>query len=83
MKEKWGWTDPRNTQEFEDCDICANDIFRTSWTDTGVERRAFEAPPAMGPAGSEASPAAADGNNTEQLVQSITDRVMQQLAQSS
>ncbi|MEC9093299.1 MAG: class II aldolase/adducin family protein, partial [Planctomycetota bacterium] len=24
LKGKWGWTDPRNTKEFEDCDICSN-----------------------------------------------------------
>ena len=83
LKQQWGFSDPRNTAEYEDCDICSNDVFRTSWTDTGVERRAFEAPPAMGSAGSDASPAAAGGNNSEQLVQLITDRVMQQLAQSS
>ncbi|MFP6673325.1 MAG: class II aldolase/adducin family protein [Pirellulaceae bacterium] len=83
LKEQWGFSDPRNTSEYEDCDICANDVFRTSWTDTGVERRAFEAPPAMGSAESEASPVTTGGNNAEQLVQLITDRVMQQLAQSS
>jgi L-fuculose-phosphate aldolase len=32
----------------ENCDICANDIFRESWQHTGVERRAFAPPPPMG-----------------------------------
>jgi L-fuculose-phosphate aldolase len=49
LKQKWGWADPRNTPEYKDCDICANDIFRHSWKETGVERKAFDAPPAMGP----------------------------------
>ena len=47
LKQNWGWSDPRNTEEYKDCDICANDIFRESWHDSGVERRAFDAPPAM------------------------------------
>lgn len=49
LKQKWGWSDPRNTPEYQDCDICANDIFRNSWKETGVERKAFDAPPPMGP----------------------------------
>jgi L-fuculose-phosphate aldolase len=49
LKQKWGYADPRNTKEYENCDICANDIFRETWKDAGVERRAFEAPPAKRP----------------------------------
>ena len=48
LKTKWGWTDPRNTEEYKNCDICANDIFRDSWKESGVERRGFPAPPPMG-----------------------------------
>jgi L-fuculose-phosphate aldolase len=47
LKQKWGWADPRNTDEYKNCDVCANDIFRTSWQESGVARRAFPAPPAM------------------------------------
>jgi L-fuculose-phosphate aldolase len=47
LKQKWGWADPRNTDEYKNCDICANDIFRESWKQSGVQRRAFPAPPAM------------------------------------
>ena len=83
LKQQWGFDDPRNTTEYEDCDICANDVFRKSWSDSGVERRAFEAPPAMGPAPSASQPAADGEAGTEQLVQLITERVMQQLAQTS
>lgn len=82
LKQKWGYQDPRNTPEYKDCDICANDIFRHTWTDSGVEQKAFEPPPAMGPAakaaGGEASPSGVD---TEALVKIITDRVMQALGQ--
>jgi L-fuculose-phosphate aldolase len=68
LKQKWGWSDPRNTPEYKDCDICANDIFRESWAQAGVERRAFEAPPVMRPAAkaAEASPApSSNGSNNQ------------------
>ena len=78
-KDGWGFSDPRNTKEYEDCDICANDIFRESWKDAGVERRAFDAPPVAS--------TAASGNDgevdQEALVKAITDRVMQELSQGA
>ncbi|MEC7447654.1 MAG: class II aldolase/adducin family protein [Planctomycetota bacterium] len=79
LKDGWGFSDPRNTKEYEDCDICANDIFRESWKDAGVERRAFDAPPVAS--------TAASGNDgevdQEALVKAITDRVMQELSQGA
>ena len=66
----------------QDCDLCGNDVFRDSWQIDGVQRNAFEAPPAaigrnsstQSPAVSAAPlPAAVD---QEQLVEMITDRVM-------
>lgn len=83
LKQKWGWSDPRNTKEYENCDICANDIFRESWQAAGVERKAFPAPPPMGPA-AKAAPVAANGSagDSERLVQMITQRVMEELAKS-
>jgi L-fuculose-phosphate aldolase len=86
LKDKWGWSDPRNTPEYKDCDICANDIFRESWQDSGVERRAFPAPPPMSAVGKAAAPAAMPSNaapnnvDTEALVQMITQRVMEELS---
>jgi L-fuculose-phosphate aldolase len=86
LKDQWGYTDPRNTEEYKDCDICANDIFRESWKDTGVERHGFDAPPAMGP---NATPAPTNGAPTngaatqssqDALVQAITDRVIAELS---
>jgi L-fuculose-phosphate aldolase len=44
LKQKWGYSDPR-LDAMQNCDICANDTFRESWTSSGVERRAFEPPP--------------------------------------
>ncbi len=76
LKQQWGYEDPRNTPDYQNCDICANDIFRDSWTESGVERSAFAAPPAMGPRAA-AKPAA--GGEQEALVQAVTERVMQAL----
>lgn len=81
LKDKWGFSDPRNTKEYEDCDICANDIFRDSWSDSGVQRKAFDAPPAMKAASSNGS--AAGGDSQEALVQAITQRVMEAMGNRS
>lgn len=79
LKDKWGWKDPRNTEEYKDCDICANDIFRDSWEDSHVQRRAFGAPEPMGPNASK--PAASSGSSDqESLIQMITQRVMAELS---
>jgi L-fuculose-phosphate aldolase len=84
LKQKWGFADPRNTEAYANCDICANDIFRESWRDAGVSRRAFGAPPAMGPETKRTThdagtPAAHD---QEQLVRVITERVLAAIAKS-
>ena len=80
LKDKWGFADPRNTKEYENCDICANDIFRESWSSSGVERKAFDPPPIMRAGPSRHGPAANDdGSNQEALVQAITERVMAEL----
>jgi L-fuculose-phosphate aldolase len=73
LKKEWGFADPRNTEEYKDCDICANDIFRHSWKESGVAPRAFPRPPAMGKS-AEAAP-----TDQEALVQAITERVMAEL----
>jgi L-fuculose-phosphate aldolase len=70
LKKKWGFKDPRN-EGMQNCDICANDIFRDSWKSTGVERRAFEPPPPMKPAANADAPV-----DQEALVKLITDRVL-------
>jgi L-fuculose-phosphate aldolase len=96
LKQKWGWSDPRNTEEYKNCDVCANDIFRDSWKTSGVERKAFDAPPPMGPSAAAAlaaaaatAPAAApsatglpSAAEQERLVQMITDRVLEALRKS-
>jgi L-fuculose-phosphate aldolase len=88
LKNKWGFTDPRLTEEYKNCDICANDIFRDSWEAAGVARRAFDAPPPMpantnsSPSNPSSSPASAGSWNEDRLVQLITDLVIKQLPAS-
>ena len=80
LKEKWGLKDPRT--EIANCDICANDVFRESWQQTGVEPQAFTPPhyaPAQAPAPAppSAGPTSRTGTPDEEaMVQAITDRVM-------
>ena len=80
LKQKWGWSDPRNTEEYKNCDVCANDIFRDSWKAAGIERKAFEAPPPMGPNAGKA--VAVSNTDQESLIRLITERVMAELAKS-
>jgi len=85
LKQKWGFEDPRNTPEYKNCDVCANDIFRNSWATAGVQRRAF-APGTVGtapnaaPADSPrvATPPTANADQ-EALIQAITDQVMRRI----
>ncbi len=93
LKQKWGFTDPRLEPEMKNCDICANDVFRDSWQASGVQRKAFDAPPPAKLAGAVASangsssqPKSADSGSAapadqEALIRAITDRVMAALAQ--
>jgi len=70
LKTQWGFQDPR--AEMKNCELCANDVFRDSWKESGVEQRAFE-PPVYHPERSAGSTGSAD---QEALVQAITERVM-------
>lgn len=93
LKQKWGFEDPRNTPEYKNCDVCANDIFRDSWATAGAQQRAFAPPTTNENAPSAAStvPSAspADRPNAvtspamsadqEALIQAITDQVMQRI----
>jgi len=79
LKTKWGFQDARLAPGMENCDICANDVFRNSWTASGIERKAFEPPPPMRPGASSGSVppvSAAPQVDQEQLIKTITDRVM-------
>jgi L-fuculose-phosphate aldolase len=72
LKKKWGFTDPRHEEGFKNCDICANDVFRSSWQDGGVQTGAFGSPSG-----------AAGGVDEDALVQTITDRVLAALQAAS
>lgn len=80
LKDKWGFSDPRLTEEYKNCDICANDVFRSSWEDSGVSRSAFEPPPAMPTMQPAAEPKSTA--DEERLIQLITSQVMAQLSNS-
>ncbi|MEX2112104.1 MAG: class II aldolase/adducin family protein [Pirellulales bacterium] len=84
LKTRLGFSDARLAPDMENCDICANDVFRDSWRDSGVERRAFEPPPSMQPGAKAPSTngAAKTAGNLDQeaLIQTITERVMAALA---
>ncbi len=84
LKGKWGFKDPRT--EMENCDICANDIFRDSWREAGVRPEAFQPPRFRDGQACRAPDGSGDarsGNGTpkttpeqEDLIRTITDRVM-------
>lgn len=83
LKDKWGFADPRLSEEYKNCDICANDIFRDSWASSGVERTAFDAPPPMPAMQPAAAPSKGQADlDEERLVKLITDQVMSQLQRS-
>lgn len=83
LKQKWGFEDPRIGMK--NCEICANDIFRESWKDTGVTQQAFQPPTfrTIHAGDTNAPPCAASNGqapaDTEALIQAITERVMQAL----
>ena len=61
----------------ENCDICANDVFRTSWGNTGV-RSAFDPPPAMNTA-----PSPNQNVDYEAVVKAVTEQVCKELGLSA
>ncbi len=84
LKSRLGFADPRLDKEMENCDLCANDTFRNSWHETGVQESAFQAPDhsqngntvqAVSLPGATA-PEVTRGGDQEMLVQTITDRVL-------
>ena len=83
LKTQWGYSDPR--AEMKNCELCANDVFRTSWKETGVEPKAFQAPvykpaaPAATASNGQAASAGQTPPDMEALVQAITDRVLEAL----
>jgi L-fuculose-phosphate aldolase len=44
LKRRWGHSDPRHAEEYQGSDLFADDVFRNSWQETGVNHGAFGAP---------------------------------------
>jgi L-fuculose-phosphate aldolase len=76
LKQKWGFADPRI--DTKNCDICANDVFRNSWKETGVAPKAFTPPSFAG--SNQTANGSAGTMDQEALVQAITEKVMAMLA---
>ena len=75
LKQQLHIDDPRI--RMKNCELCANDVFRDSWKETGVGNREFS-PPTFKMGNSIPS-----GNvDQEALVQAITDRVLAALNQA-
>jgi L-fuculose-phosphate aldolase len=81
LKEKWGYTDARLDLRMNDRDICDNAVFKSTWPDVGVARRAFATHPEV----AAATPPAAGGRGRpagvdyETLVKTITEKVCREL----
>jgi len=78
LKTEWNFKDPR--VDLANCELCANDVFRESWKETGVGHRAFQPPNFK--RGEEKVPSACgttNGTSQEALIQAITDRVLEAL----
>jgi L-fuculose-phosphate aldolase len=82
LKTQWGFKD--NRADLPKCALCANDVFRDSWKETGVGHRAFQPP--MFRRGddtpAEQSPPPGFSEDQEKLIQAIADRVLQALGKT-
>ncbi|MDR3110386.1 MAG: class II aldolase/adducin family protein [Planctomycetaceae bacterium] len=78
LKQKWGFKDPR--ADLANCELCANDIFRDSWKETGVSHRAF-IPPTFrrGEEETKSCQCKSSSDEQEQLIKVITERVLSAL----
>ena len=76
LKTQWNFKDPR--VELANCELCANDVFRESWKETGVAHRAFQ-PPTFRRGEEKPASACAASTSQEALIQAITDRVLEAL----
>ncbi len=79
LKQQWNIDDPRI--DMKNCELCANDVFRDSWKETGVGHRAFSPPTFKAGDSSPVSGNTGASADQESLVQAITDRVLAALNQ--
>ncbi len=79
LKKKLGFDDPRF--HVEDCDMCGNSAFRDGYKENAPKQTAFEAAPSYpGYLQPPASSCGTNGADVEQLVQTITEKVMASLS---
>ena len=81
LKQKWGYTDARLDLNMNDRDICDNAVFRSTWQEVGVARRAFATHPevaATAPSSNNGRGLPA-GIDYETLVKRITENVCREL----
>jgi L-fuculose-phosphate aldolase len=79
LKKRLGFDDPRF--HVENCDLCGNSAFRDGYKEQLPQPQAFEAAPAYpGYFDNKGARAAQGQGDTENLVQAITDQVMQALS---
>jgi L-fuculose-phosphate aldolase len=82
LKQQWGYQDARIDMGLDDRAIVDNAVFKATWDEVGVARRAFAThPEARGVAPAPGSPASAV--DVEQLVRRITEQVCRELGASS
>jgi L-fuculose-phosphate aldolase len=83
LKQQFNINDPR--AEMKNCELCANDVFRESWKETGVGHHAFDPPRFTRESNGSGNPGggnhASGGNSQEAIVQAITNRVMEAIGQ--
>jgi len=83
LKQKWGYSDARLDLGMNDRDICDNAVFRSTWDEVGVARRAFAAHPETTADGTRRGSTAGSqlpaGIDYEQLVRTVTENVCREL----
>ena len=86
LKQKWGYTDARLDLSMNDRDICDNAVFKSTWQDVGVARKAFATHPEAHPEAHASGQSTAAGGRSlppgidyEQLVKTITANVCREL----
>ena len=80
LKKRWGHADPRHAAEYAGSDLFADDVFRDTWHESGVQSGAFGAPNWSRAAQDcrDASPPL----DEDALVERIAERVAQKLSKA-
>jgi len=84
LKQKWGYTDARLDLNMNDRDICDNAVFKSTWQEVGVRRKAFDTHPEAHAAGHAVSAGRGlpPGIDYETLVRTITENVCRELGKN-